>query len=130
MFDGLLKIALAEAEARAGDPAARLAILAKRWRRPTALGSRTFEAELHRARGDILLQRDPANPAPAEDAFLTAIAIAKQQGTRTFELRAALALAKLYRATGREAEAHAVLGPRLRASRRRRKCPRSRRRRK
>jgi hypothetical protein len=31
------------------------------------------------------------------------------QGTRSFELRAALALAKLYRATGRDAEAHAVL---------------------
>src|SRR5271170_7789569 len=50
-------------------------------------------------RGEILLQLYSANPAPAEDAFLTAIAIAKQQGTRSFELRAALSLAKLYRAT-------------------------------
>ena len=32
------------------------------------------------ARGEILLKRDPANPAPAEEAFLTAIAVAKQQG--------------------------------------------------
>ena len=53
-------------------------------------GYRAFEAELHRARGEILLKRDPANPAPAEEAFLTAIAVAKQQGTRSFELRAAL----------------------------------------
>ena len=45
-------------------------------------------------RGEILLKRDPANPAPAEEAFLTAIAIAKQQGTRSFELRAALSLAE------------------------------------
>ena len=77
------------------------------------LGYRAFEAELHRARGEILLKRDPANPAPAEEAFLTAIAVAKQQGTRSFELRAALSLAKLYRSTGRHADAHAVLAPAL-----------------
>jgi predicted ATPase len=68
---------------------------------------------LHRARGETLLKRDPANPAPAEDALLTAIAVAKQQGTRSFELRAALALAKLYQSTGRPAEAHVVLAPAL-----------------
>ena len=28
----------------------------------------------------MLMKRDPANPAPAEDAYLTAIAVAKQQG--------------------------------------------------
>jgi hypothetical protein len=58
-----------------------------------------------------LLQRDPANPAPAEAAFLVAIAVAKQQGTRSFELRAALSLAKLYTATDLPACAHAVLAP-------------------
>ena len=76
-------------------------------------GYRAFEAELHRARGEMLLKRDPANPAPAEEAFLTAIAVAKQQGTRSFELRAALSLAKLYQSTGRPADAHAVLAPAL-----------------
>ena len=63
--------------------------------------------------GEIVLKRDPTNPAPAEEAFLTAIAIAKQQAARSFELRAALALAKLYQSTGRPAEAHAVLAPAL-----------------
>lgn len=77
------------------------------------LGHRTFEAELHRARGDILLYRDLANPAPAEEAFLTAIAVAKQQGTRSFELRASLSLAKLYQSTAHPAEARAVLAPAL-----------------
>ena len=112
-FDGLLKIALAEAEARAGDPDRAVAILDEALATADRLGYRAFEAELHRARGDILLKRDPANSAPAEDAFLTAIAVAKQQGTRSFELRAALALAKLYQSTGRPAEAHAVLAPAL-----------------
>jgi hypothetical protein len=49
----------------------------------------------------------------AEEAFRTAIEIAKQQGSRNFELRAALSLAKLYQSTGRAVEAHAVLEPAL-----------------
>jgi hypothetical protein len=61
----------------------------------------------------MLLKCDPANPAPAEEAFLSAIAIAKQQSTRSFELRAALSLAKFYQLTRRPAEAHAVLTPAL-----------------
>ena len=69
--------------------------------------------KLHRIRGEILLKRDPANTAPAEEAFLTAIAIAQQQKARSFELRAALSLAKLYQSTGRPADAHAVLAPAL-----------------
>ena len=113
LFDGLLKIALAEAEARAGDPARAIAILNEALATCDRLGSRAFEAELHRARDEILLKRDPASAAPAEDAFHTAIAVAKQQGTRCFELRAALALAKLYRATGRDAAAYVVLAPAL-----------------
>ena len=112
-FDGLFKIALAEAEARAGNRDRAIAILDEALATCNRTGIRAFEAELHRVRGEILLKRDSANPAPAEDAFLTAIAIAKQQGTRSFELRAALSLAKLYRATARPADAHAILAPAL-----------------
>jgi len=60
-------------------------------------------------RGEILLKRDPANTAPVEDALLIAITIARQQKARSFELRAALSLAKLYHSTGRPADAYAVL---------------------
>ena len=112
-FDGLLKIALAEAEARAGDLGRAVAILDEALARCDRAEYRAFEAELHRTRGEMLLNRHPANPAPAEEAFLTAIAVAKQQGTRSFELRAALSLAKLYQSTGRPADAHAVLAPAL-----------------
>ena len=113
VFDGLLKVALAEAETRAGDPGRAIAVLDKALVTVERAGYRAFEAELHRARGEILLKRDPANPALAEEAFLTAIAVAKQQGTRSFELRAALSLAKMYKSTARPAEAHAVLAPAL-----------------
>ena len=112
-YDGLLKIALAQAETRAGDPDRAVAILDEALATADRLGYRAFEAELHRARGEILLERDPTNFAPAEDAFLAAIAVAKQQATRSFELRAALALAKLYQSAARPADAHAVLAPAL-----------------
>jgi predicted ATPase len=113
LFDGLLKIALAEAEERAGDPDRAVAILDEALATSDRTGHRAFEAELHRTRGTILLVREPANPAAAEQALLAAIAIAKQQGTRSFEVRAALALAKLYQSTGRPVEAHGILAPAL-----------------
>ena len=113
MFDGSVKIALAEAEARAGDVDRALAILDEALATCGRTGHRSFEADLHRVRGEMLLKRDPANPAAAEKALLIATAVAKQQGTRSFELRAALSLAKLYQSTGRPADAHAVLAPAL-----------------
>jgi predicted ATPase len=66
---------------------------------------------LHRIRGDILLKVRLDDPAPAEQAFLAAIAVAREQGARSFCLQAALKLAKLYQSTGRPADAHAVLAP-------------------
>ena len=98
---------------RAGDPDRAVAILDEALATCDRTGYRAFEAELHRARGEILLLRDLDNPALAEEAFHTAMAVAKRQATRSFELRAALSLAKLYQSTGRPAEAHAVLAPAL-----------------
>jgi predicted ATPase len=71
------------------------------------------DAFLHRLRGEILLKLDPANEKPAEDALLTAIAVAQQQKARSFELRAAFDLARLYHSTGRSAAAHALLASAL-----------------
>jgi class 3 adenylate cyclase len=72
-------------------------------------GDRLYDSTLHRLRGNILLKRDPANRALAEQAFKTSLAVAKQQGARSFELLASLGLAKLYQSTDRLVEAHAVL---------------------
>jgi predicted ATPase len=112
-FDGLVKISLAKAEARAGDVDRAVAVLDEALATCERIGFRAFEAELHRVRGAMLLKRDLAKPAVAEEALQTAIAVAKQQGTRSFELQAALELAKLYKSTARPAEAHAVLAPAL-----------------
>jgi predicted ATPase len=70
---------------------------------------RLYAAEMHRIRAEILLKRNPADTAAAEQSLQTAIAIAQSQKARSFELRAALSLAKLYRAANRDADAHAVL---------------------
>src|SRR6516165_10350615 len=72
---------------------------------------RWCEAEIHRIRAEILLKHDPADAAAAEQSLQVAIAVAQSQKARSFELRAALSLAKLYRAANRDPDAHAVLAP-------------------
>jgi predicted ATPase len=104
---------LAEIEAEAGEIETALATIDAAIAERERTGQRWFDAEIHRTRGEILLKKCASNPTPAEEAFLTAIAIAQAQKARSFELRAALSLAKLYRATQRNADAHAVLGPAL-----------------
>jgi predicted ATPase len=99
---------LAEIEAQ-GDAEGALTWIDEALALAAETGERWSNAFLHRLRGEILLKRDPANTAPAEEAFLTAIAVAQQQKARSFELRAALSLAKLYHSTDRPADAHAVL---------------------
>ena len=106
-------VQLAAMKARAGYLDAALAMLDGALAEAEQTKARAYVADGHRIRGEILLKRDPANTAPAEEAFLTAIAIAQQQKARSFEFRAALALAKLYQSTNRAADAHAVLAPAL-----------------
>jgi predicted ATPase len=112
-FIPFLKTLLAEAEAEAGELGAALATVDDVIAETERTGQRWNESDTLRVRGEILLRRDPANTAPAEEAFLSAIAVAREQKARSFELRAALALAKPFQSTGRAADAHAVLAPAL-----------------
>jgi predicted ATPase len=113
VFTTLLETALAEAEAEADEIEAALASIDRTVALTERTGQRWNEADTHRVRGEILFKRDPENTEPAENAFLTAIAIAQRQKARSFELRAALSLAKLYQGANRAADAHAVLAPAL-----------------
>ncbi len=113
IFEGLIKVTLAEAEAHDGDLVGALATLDGAIALSERTGQRAWDAEVFRTRGEILLKQNPAVPGPAEHAFLTAIAIAQAQKVRAFELRAALALAKLHRTAGLDAQARAVLVPAL-----------------
>ena len=102
---------LAEAEASAGETGAGLRRLDDALAESARTEERWYDAQMHRIRGEILLKRDPVNTAAAEQSLQAAIAIAQSQKARSFELRAALALAKLYRAANRDPDAHAVLAP-------------------
>ena len=59
------------------------------------------------------LHGDPTNASPAEVAFLTAIAIARRQDARSYELISSLSLARLYQSTGRAEQALSLLTPAL-----------------
>ena len=63
-IDGLFKIALAEAEARAGDRGRPFAILNEALATADRLGYRAFEAELNRTRGEILVECEAARIGP------------------------------------------------------------------
>jgi class 3 adenylate cyclase/predicted ATPase len=104
---------LAELEAVAGDFEPGLAAISEGLASAQDGGQHYVDAFLHRLRGDILLKHTPADPAAAEYAYQTAIAIAQQQGARSYKLFASLSLAKLYQSTGRPVEAHTVLEPAL-----------------
>ena len=113
LWSPLLETVLAESEAEVGEIEAAIATIDHVLVESERTGQRWHDAESHRVRGEILLKQNPADPAPAEEAYLTAIGVAQQQKARSFELRAALALAKLYQSTGHPADAHAALAPAL-----------------
>ena len=68
------------------------------------------EAELHRLYGELLLQSIPDVPA-AEACFQRALAVARHQQAKSFELRAATSLARLWQHQGKRAEAYELLAP-------------------
>ncbi len=106
-----MQIALANAEA--GQLETGLEILRELigWAEQT--GQHWLDAELHRVRGELLLRSDPPNVSAAEAAFNRALEIARSQQTKTFELRGALGLARLYITDGRAAAVSEVLAPAL-----------------
>jgi len=73
------------------------------------LNSRSFyyEAELHRLKGDLLLQTNRASQIDdAEACFAEALAVARRQGAKSLELRAAVSLGRLWQQQGKQVEAH------------------------
>ena len=81
--------------------------------RATALaeanGEVFYKAELHRLRGAFHLQK--GENAEAEHWLNEAIELARSQSARSLELRAAMALARLWRGQGRHADSRDVLSP-------------------
>ncbi len=80
-------------------------------------GERFFEAEAHRLRGETVLLAGQTAPEPseqlAEGSFRQALDIARDQGARALQLRAAVSLGRLLQRQGRGDEARGLLAPLL-----------------
>jgi predicted ATPase len=72
-------------------------------------GEHFFTAELHREKGQLLLQQ--GRTEAAEELYRNALSIAGEQEAKLWELRAAVSLARLRRDQGRRAEARDLLAP-------------------
>jgi predicted ATPase len=73
---------LAEALALAGEIDEGISVLGQALGNSAASGQKSTDVELHRLRGELTRQLPRPDPAQAEASFRTALAIAREQGTR------------------------------------------------
>ena len=69
------------------------------------------EAEVHRIAGEIALKSPEPDAAKAETYFERALAVARQQQAKSWELRAAMSIARLWRDQGKVQQARELLAP-------------------
>jgi len=100
---------LAETHGRLGSPFEGLSCLDEAQQFVEATAEGCNEAEVYRVRGDLLIGKDEGSAA--EQNYRIALAISEQQSAKTFELRAATSLARLWRDQGKRAEARDLLAP-------------------
>jgi predicted ATPase len=102
---------LAEVHRSLGQPEAGLAALSEAPTLVETTGERYYEAELHRLKGELLLQHAALEVSQAETCFQQALAIARRQQAKSLELRAAMSLSRLWHQQGKRDEARALLAP-------------------
>ena len=103
----LLLATLAEAELAREAPQEGLVTIDEAMAFIEKSGERFWEAEIHRLRGELL--RVDARLGAAESSFQKALEVARVQGARSLELRAAMSLARLWRDLGRGDGARALV---------------------
>ena len=86
-------------------------MLSQALRQNDDLGERIWEPELYRLRGNLHLLGTNPDPGAAESSFMRAIEVARGQHTKSWELRAATSLARLWQGQGKTREAHDLLAP-------------------
>ena len=69
------------------------------------------EAEVHRVAGEIALMSPEPDAAKAQAHFERALAVARQQQAKSWELRAAMSMARLWRDQGKPQQARELLAP-------------------
>jgi predicted ATPase len=72
---------------------------------------RWFEAEINRIAGEIVRLSPEQNATRAEEHFERALAVARKQGAKSWELRAATSMARLWRDKGKPRQARELLAP-------------------
>jgi TOMM system kinase/cyclase fusion protein len=103
---------LAEACQRTGAAREGLALLDDADAAVEHTHDRYWAAEIHRLRGRLLLATaEPTAPASAEACYRRALEVARRQGARSLELRAAVSLSRLWQAADRHDEARELLAP-------------------
>jgi predicted ATPase len=102
---------LAEAHGTLGKPEEGLTVLAEALVHVEHSGERYYEAEIHRLKGELLLQQSSDNAPEVESCFHHALDIARNQQAKALELRAATSLARLWQQQGKRQEAHDLLAP-------------------
>jgi adenylate cyclase len=102
---------LADGQRAAGQHAEALGTVESGLAIATETGQHFQDAALYHLKGELLLDTDPANAAEAEALFCRALDIARAQEAKSFELRAATSLARLWQRQGKRAEARALLAP-------------------
>ena len=75
-----------------------------------ALNRPFFEPEFYRLKGDLLLMQSWENQVAAEECFDRALHLARQQSAKSWELRVATSLARLWQSQGKRDEARELLG--------------------
>jgi predicted ATPase len=102
---------LAEAHGKAGQTEEGLALLDEAQGLVAKTREREYEAEVHRLEGDLLLARSPSDEAQAQASFREALEVARRQSAKSWELRAATSLARLWQRQGKRDEARDLLAP-------------------
>jgi predicted ATPase len=70
-----------------------------------------YEAEVHRIAGEIALTSPEPDAAKAEACFVWALDVARAQQAKSWELRAAMSMARLWRDQGKRHKARELLAP-------------------
>ncbi|MCL7454280.1 MAG: AAA family ATPase [Anaerolineae bacterium] len=100
-------LALAQAQAEAGQPEEGLATLAQVRALVEGADERYCESELHRVRADIMIIL--GDVTEAEASLHSAVKVAQRQNAKSWELRATTSLARLWQAQGRVGDAREML---------------------
>jgi predicted ATPase len=111
LFRSYFLTLLADVHGSIGEPETGLAVLTEALTHVDTTGERWCEPELHRLKGELLLQQNSDNHAVAETCFQYAISIAQNQSAKSWELRAATSLARLWHQQGKRQAAHDFLAP-------------------